>query len=228
MEKYSNKALVIVDTQRGFMPAYEGKRLGIDGCGELGVDGGEQVVSPINQLTDAFHRANLPIATTQDYHPTETAHFSDNPNFTNTWPIHCVGGTPGAELHPDLLAAKDSTLATQFIKGDVACTSPEDDTSYTGALAYNPDTKMTLPDWLDEKKTTSVYVTGLALGDGAEQKLCVDSTAADLYDMGYDVTLVTDAVEAVMSKNRELCFRNLGKRGIRLATSNEVMKELEG
>lgn len=224
----SRKALIIVDAQRGFMPDYEGDRLGMDGFGELGVGGGEKVISPINQLTQAFRAVDLPIATTQDYHPTETAHFSDQPNFVDTWPVHCVGQTPGAELHPDLLVAHDPELATRFIKGTQACTSPEDDTSYTGVLAYDPKTGMTLPDWLQKNQASSVYVAGLALGDGDKQKLCVDSTAADLHDMGYDVTLVTDAAEAVLPENRIKCFRNLGQRGIRLCDSRELLQEAKG
>lgn len=225
MEKSPKQALIIVDAQRGFMPTSEGNRLNLPGFGELGVDGGERIVKNINQLSEKFAQSSLPIATTQDYHPAHTAHFADEPNYVNTWPTHCVGGTPGAELHPDLLVTGDIT-AEHFIKGDVACTSPEDDTSYTGALAYQPATGMTLPNWLREQQATEVYVTGLALGDGDENKLCVDSTAADLHDQGFEVTLIIDATEAVMSENRELCFRRLGASGIRLATTVEALETL--
>jgi nicotinamidase/pyrazinamidase len=225
MERIQNKALVIVDVQRGFMPASEGARLQADGFGELGVDGGENIVSNINQLSERFVGKTFPIATTQDYHPLHTAHFSDEPNYINTWPTHCVGGTPGAELHPELYAA-NNIGAAHFIKGDVACSSPEDDTSYTGAKAYQPETGILLPDWLREQNAKEVYVTGLALGDGNEHKLCVDSTAVDLHKQGFEVTLVTDATEAVFKENRELCFRQLGVHGIRLATTIEILMTL--
>lgn len=228
MERIASNALIIVDTQRGFMPASEGTRLQLPGFGELGVTGGEAIVQPINRLTAAFRRAHWPIATTQDFHPAHTAHFSDTPNFVDTWPIHCVGGTSGAELHPDLIVAQKPDYAARFIKGDIACTSPTDDTSYTGALAYNPETEITLPEWLQTQHVTRAYVTGLALGDGADHKLCVDSTASDLYNQGFDVTLVTDATEAVLPQNRELCFRNLGAQGIRLIATTELLHELEG
>lgn len=225
MENMPKQALIIVDAQRGFMPATEGERLHIEGFGELGVEGGDLIVDKINRLSEKFARHILPIATTQDYHPTHTAHFSDEPNFINTWPVHCVGGTPGAELHPDLRVATD-IAAEHFIKGDVACTSPEDDTSYTGALAYQPATGITLQNWLQQQHARNVYVTGLALGDGDQNKLCVDSTAVDLHDQGFEVTLITDATEAVLTENRKLCFRNLGARGIHLATTADVLKVL--
>lgn len=226
MKTLEKKALVIVDAQRGFMPASEGERLGLPGFGELEVNGGELIVPRINKITEAFRRCLYPILTTQDWHPKHTAHFADEPNYVDTWPVHCVAGTAGAELHPDLEVAKHTALARRFVKGDIACDSPDDDDSYTGVLAYNPETDITLPDWLKNRYIKKVYVTGLALGDGDEHKLCVDSTAADLYDLGYDVTLVTDAAEAVVPENREKCFRNLGAKGIRLMTTAQVLQEI--
>ena len=222
-------SLIIVDVQRGFMPASEGDRLKVDGFGELGVQGGEAIVTRVNALTRAIGQsANSLIATTQDWHPTSTAHFSSEPNYIGTWPVHCVGNTPGAELHPDLIVATQPEIATRFIKGDLACESPADDTSYTGALAYNPITKETLPDYLRSHEPSNVYVTGLALGDGDKHPLCVDSTARDLSRDGFNITLITDATEAVFPDNRERCFRNLAREGIRLITTEQALMELTG
>ncbi len=221
------EALVIVDAQRGFMPAIEGERLGLAGFGELGVDGGELIVDKINALTRSMgEKASGLIATTQDWHPLDTAHISQTPNFIDTWPVHCIADTPGAELHPDLLVAQDPTRAERFIKGDKACATPEADDSYTGALAYNPETGMRLPDWLRQVGATTIYVAGLALGDGNEHPLCVDSTARDLHEQGFNVSLITDAAEAVVAENRTKCFKNLAARGIRLMTTDEVLMEL--
>ncbi|MCA9328005.1 isochorismatase family protein, partial [Candidatus Saccharibacteria bacterium] len=130
-------------------------------------------------------------------------------------------------LHPDLEVAKHTALAARFIKGDTPCESPADDNSYTGALAHNPETGTYLPDWLEQRYVEQVYVTGLALGDGDEHKLCVDSTAVDLHERGFKVTLVTDAAEAVLPENRAKCFKNLGEKGIRLMTMAEVLEEIE-
>jgi nicotinamidase/pyrazinamidase len=221
------EALVIVDAQRGFMPQSEGERLNLPGFGELGVEGGQNIVERLNALTTAMsEKAFGLIATTQDWHPRDTAHISDNPDYLTTWPTHCIAETPGAELHPDLLVAQNAELATRFIKGDKACATPEEDDSYTGALAYNPTTEQLLPDWLREQGANTVYVAGLALGDGGEHPLCVDSTARDLHNEGFNVALITDAAEAVVPANRAVCFANLGTLGIRLVTTDEALKEL--
>lgn len=226
-----NKALVIIDTQRGFMPAEEGVRLGAPGFGELGVPDAQRIIPVLNKLTRIFADHGMAVVTTQDAHPTETAHFATKPNFVDTWPKHCVAGTPGAELHPELMA-RDARFA-HFIKGDVAAKTPAEDDSYTGALAHhydeNEETEMQLPEHLVRVGAKQhIYLGGVALGDGAEHKLCVDSTAFDLLDQGFGVNVITDAVEAVLPQNRDICLRNMAAAGIRLLTATQAIAEVCG
>ncbi len=218
-------ALIIVDAQRGFMPAHEGQKLQAEGFGELPVNGGEQIVPAINALTEACLETSTPVVTTQDWHPKETAHFATEPNYINTWPVHCVADTPGAQLHPELIAATKQTGIEAFKKGAEQARTPQEDTSYTGYLAKN-EAGQTLPEVLKKHRVSTLYVVGLALGDGNEHPLCVDSTALDFAKRGYDVTVLTDAVEAVLPENRALCFKNLGKAGVRLATTAEALEEI--
>lgn len=221
-------ALVIVDAQRCFMPAEEGARLNTPGFGELPVPDGQAVVSPINQLTKAFLQHDLPIATTQDQHPEKTAHFAAAPNFVDTWPPHGRAGTPGGELHPELLAAHDPRVA-HFIKGDVEAATPAEDDSYSGVLAHRTDTKTgdleLLPDYLHKHAAFTQYVCGLTIGK--ERPLCVDSTAMDLQKLDFNVTVVTDAVEAVVPEDKVEILENLGKLGVRLANVKQVLAEIE-
>lgn len=224
-----NKALVIVDAQRGFMPAEEGERLGVEGFGELTVPNGQRIVRPINGMTGIFFDHDMQVITTQDMHPEQTAHFSDKPNFVDTWPRHCVAGTPGSELHPELLAAKDPR-ALHFIKGDVEAASPDQDDSYSGALAHmripgeNYEELLMEYLWGDRAAPLGVYVCGLTVGK--KRPLCVDSTAIDLKKEGFDVTVVTDAVEAVIPEDFEACMKNLGTAGIRLVNSHQAVAEV--
>ncbi len=226
MVRVSKKGLVIVDVQPGFMPASEGERLGLPGYGELGVDGAEKIIPNINLLTRVFHSCMYLIATTQDNHPEETAHFSPNPDFVKTWPVHCVAGTPGAELHPDLLVAQHPAWAKQFIKGDKACETPEEDDSYTGALAHEPDSDFKLPEWLTSRKVEEAYFVGVAVGDCDENPLCVDSTTIDHHNLGFRATFVEDAVAFIDKTKQELCVERLRAMGIRVMTTAEVLEEI--
>jgi nicotinamidase/pyrazinamidase len=222
-----NKALVIVDAQRGFMPEEEGERLGVPGFGELTVPGGHEVIRPINAMAEIFVDHEMTVVTTQDMHPETTAHFADEPNFTNTWPRHCVAGTPGAKLHPKLYMAQDSRVI-QFVKGDTAAATPEDDDSYSGALAHrtHPETgeRELLPDYLRKLDIVAAYVCGLTVGK--ERPLCVDSTAMDLYDQGFKVVVVTDAVRAVVPEDAGACFKRLEDYGVCLETGTEAVAEV--
>src|SRR5437879_3300786 len=126
-------ALGIIDAQRGFMPAEEGGRLDKLGFGELPIPHGERIVPNINQLIGEFTAKQLAVFTTQDWHPLETAHFSDDPNFNTTWPVHCVQRTPGAELHPEI---EYGFSVKQFLKGFEPLKNGADDTSYSGYNGY--------------------------------------------------------------------------------------------
>ena len=93
-------ALLIVDFQNDFTPG-----------GALPVPEGERIAEPLNRLLDDF---DLVLAT-RDWHPPDHGSFEgaevDANRWRGTdppaiWPVHCVQGTPGAELHPDLEQAK--------------------------------------------------------------------------------------------------------------------------
>src|SRR5438552_11521192 len=74
-------ALLIVDFQNDFVPG-----------GALAVAGGDEIAAPLNRLLGDF---DLVVAT-RDWHP------PNHSSFEAAWPVHCVQGTQGAELHPSL------------------------------------------------------------------------------------------------------------------------------
>ena len=87
------KALIIVDVQPTFC---EG--------GELGVAGGNAVAERIADYVNAHRGEYEYIATTQDWHIEPGSHWSEQPDYVDTWPVHGKAGTPGAELHPAIAA----------------------------------------------------------------------------------------------------------------------------
>ena len=75
-------ALLIIDFQNDFVPG-----------GALAVEGGDEIAEPIQKLAPHFDV----VAATRDWHPPDHASFETE---GGPWPVHCVQGTPGAELHP--------------------------------------------------------------------------------------------------------------------------------
>jgi nicotinamidase/pyrazinamidase len=86
-----SRALIIVDVQNDFC---EG--------GSLAVEGGADLAAEISEYVDAHHGQFDHIVATQDWHIDPGPHFSEDPDFVDSWPRHCVAGSRGAELHPDL------------------------------------------------------------------------------------------------------------------------------
>ncbi|WP_208029772.1 isochorismatase family protein [Rhabdothermincola sediminis] len=76
-----------------------------DSAGSLYVRGGEAIVGPINDESEAARSAGATVVLTQDWHPERTPHFVTD---GGTWPVHCVRGTWGARLHP--LLSRDADL----------------------------------------------------------------------------------------------------------------------
>jgi nicotinamidase/pyrazinamidase len=164
-------ALLIVDFQNDFTPG-----------GALAVPEGDLVGRPIGELIDSF---DLVVAT-RDWHPPEHGSFvgvdvdpalwkgMDPPSI---WPVHCVQGTEGAELHPSLDRARV----------DVVIDKGQDPLSqgYSGFQ----DTR--LADILRERGVDRLFVVGLATD------YCVKNTVLDARRLGFDVTVVEDAIRGV-------------------------------
>src|ERR1700694_5669717 len=85
------RAFVIVDVQNDFC---EG--------GSLAVNGGAAVARGLSEFLREHRAGYARVAAPRDYHVDPGAHFAAEPDFKDSWPVHCVAGTGGAELHPGL------------------------------------------------------------------------------------------------------------------------------
>ncbi|HEU4919179.1 MAG TPA: isochorismatase family protein, partial [Candidatus Limnocylindrales bacterium] len=118
---------------------------------------------------------------TQDWHPESTPHFAKDGGI---WPVHCVGGTWGAELHPDVVVD-----GPRVRKGE----NGED--GYSGFTMRDPQSGETIPTPLEallrEHGIERVVVCGLATD------YCVKATALDAARLGFETYLLVDAIRAV-------------------------------
>ena len=172
MPRYdSNTALVVVDVQNDFA----------DPNGSLYVAGGEDVVPVVNREIDAALDAGALVVYTQDWHPESTPHFEKD---GGVWPVHCVKDTWGARLHPGLA-----------VKGEIVRKGTGGEDGYSGFTvrdASSGETDSTaLEDILRARGIERVIVVGLATD------YCVKDTALDAVRLGFDTTVVTEAVAAV-------------------------------
>ena len=155
------EALVIVDFQNDFTPG-----------GALGVDGGDAIAGRLNELA-ADPRFDLVVAT-RDWHPADHGSFTEQGGI---WPVHCVQGTPGAELHDGLDRARVDVIVD---KGQDPGTEGYSGFEATGLEAL-----------LRERGIDRVTIGGLATD------YCVKNTALDALRLGFDVVVDGAAVRAV-------------------------------
>ena len=155
------EALIIVDFQNDFTPG-----------GALAVDDGDRIADRVNELA-GDDRFDLVVAT-RDWHPPDHGSFSER---GGPWPVHCVQGTDGAELHPSLDRSQVDVIVD---KG----TDPDTE-GYSGFQGT------TLGDLLRERGIDRVTIAGLATD------YCVKNTALDALREGLDVTVDSEAVRGV-------------------------------
>ncbi len=164
-------ALVVVDVQNDFA----------DPAGSLSVPGADAVIEAVNAEIAAATAAGATVVYTQDWHPPSTPHFHTD---GGPWPVHCVGDTWGAELHPSLAVVGDSVR-----KGR----GGED--GYSGFTMRHPTTgeqgSTGLHELLGDRNIAHVVVAGLALD------YCVKETALDAIALGYRCTVLRKATAPV-------------------------------
>ena len=178
------KALLIVDMQNDFCPA-----------GALPAQEGDRVVPVVNKLMDRF---SLIIAS-KDWHPEITAHF-------DKWPKHCVQGTKGAELHPDL---KQYRIDRIVLKG-----TQYEDEGYSVFEGIDID----LEEFLRDRGVDALYVTGLVT------EYCVKETALDALNRGFSTYVIRDAVKGVnlQEGDEERAYEEMEKAGVKVISSEEA------
>jgi nicotinamidase/pyrazinamidase len=186
------KSLLIIDFQNDFTAG-----------GALEVPGGDEIAEPVKRLAEEFDL----IFATRDWHPPDHSSFEKE---GGPWPVHCVQGTHGAELHPAMSGIDVDAVV------DVG--RERDDQGYSGF--ENSD----LAEMLRAHGVDEVYVCGLATD------YCVRASALDARDEGFAVTVVEDAIRPVEVKpgDGERAIADMRAAGARIAASDLVLAGARG
>ncbi len=182
-----SRALLVVDVQRDFC---EG--------GSLAVAGGAATAGAITRyLASPASARYAHVVATQDHHVDPGAHFADQPDYSDSWPPHCVAGTTGADFHPDLDGRRFEAV---FRKGEHAA-------AYSGFEGRSAD-GVPLADWLRARGVTDVDVAGIATD------YCVRATAADAVRLGFGVRLLADLTAGVNADTTAEAIREMTANGV--------------
>ncbi|MFF8640319.1 isochorismatase family protein [Streptomyces sp. NPDC015345] len=186
------RALIVVDVQNDFC---EG--------GSLAVAGGADVAAAITELIGQAPACYRHVVATRDHHIDPGGHFSDHPDYVDSWPPHCVAGTEGIGFHPNFAPAVASgAIDAVFDKGAYAA-------AYSGFEGVD-ENGVSLARWLREREITEVDVVGIATDH------CVRATAVDAAREGFRTTVLLDLTAGVDGASTERALAELRAAGVEL------------
>ena len=188
------RALIVVDVQNDFC---EGGSLPVQGGARVAADIAEVLhhwVAKDPKAPDYAH-----VVATKDHHIDPGSHWSDDPDYADSWPVHCKVGTDGEAFHPNLDPQPFDAI---FLKGEhVAAYSGFEGTT-VGDVG--------LADWLRRHQVTDVDVCGLTTD------YCVRSTALDAVEAGFGVRVLTHLCAGVAEPSTRSALAEMEQAGVRV------------
>jgi nicotinamidase/pyrazinamidase len=190
-----SKALFIVDVQNDFT---EG--------GALGVEGGDAVAERITRYLEKHAGDYALIVASRDWHDADNdngGHFHPEPDFIDTWPVHCVSGTAGAEYDEGL----DTSSVTHHVK------KGQGEPAYS-LFEGTTDEGEKVSELLASAGVVDVDIAGLATD------YCVRASALDAIEHGRHVRILTDLVAGVAEETSDAALAELAHAGAELVDSD--------
>ena len=192
-----SRALFVIDVQNDFC---EG--------GALACQGGALVASSITSYLKGNKSNYDKVIASRDWHTPDSAnggHFPAagiEPDYVNTWPLHCIAGTPGAEYHPNL----DSSPVDIHIK------KGQDQPGYS-IFDGVTESGEKIQDLISRLGITEVDVVGIATD------YCVRASALDAKKFGLDVRVITSLTAGVSAASTEAAIDELVDAGVRVSAT---------
>lgn len=198
-------ALIVVDVQEDFV---EG--------GSLACPGGRDLASRISEYAaDSDHV----IVASRDWHTIGTdngGHFANRPDYVDTWPAHCIAGTPGADYAAELIlpARAYHVRKGQNAPAYSAFQGTRPDTSSLQSFVTGPD--VTLEALLRDLGIEQVLVCGIALS------YCVKATVLDSVQLGFQTFLLAPLCVDVAGQDETAVYNEVDEAGAYIALNNTL------
>lgn len=168
--------LIVVDVQKDFCEN-----------GSLAVAGGNKVAQDIAMYLDWTHSSYYGVVATKDWHIDPGNHWNENPDFVDSWPVHCAADSEGAQFHP---ALDFEYFDKVFYKGAYSA-------AYSGFEATSVDFQ-SVEGYAVENEITHIDIVGIALD------YCVKATALDSARLGFKTRVILDKTAAVHTDSDSL------------------------
>jgi len=212
----SRDALIVVDVQNDFCPG-----------GALAVPDGDAVIAVIHRIAPLFEH----IVLTQDWHPPEHCSFASSypgkkpfeivevdGREQRLWPDHCVQGTRGAELHPDLRLDRAELILRKGFRREID--------SYSAFFENDRATPTGLAGYCRERGLERMFFVGLAydycVGFSAVDARKAGARKAGARTAGFEAVVVWDACRAIDVEGARRMEAEFGRAGVLVVESGEI------
>lgn len=186
------KALLVVDVQNDFC---EG--------GSLAVPGGAAVAAAITEFVRDHENDYVAIVASRDWHRASDS----NGGHFDSWPVHCVAGTPGADYHPALVLP---ITTVHVVKGMGEPAYSMFDGVVASATGEPSEPLNPFPLMFHDIGIDAVDVVGLATD------YCVLHTALDAAGQHVPTRVLLGLTAAVAPDSRAVALRELAEAGVDL------------
>lgn len=185
-------ALLIVDVQVDFV---EG--------GSLAVTGGLTTAAMIARHVRHFKNEYQFVVASRDYHENAPDHISDTPDFVNTWPPHCMVGTPGAAFVPTIQNLVREKLIQEVV------TKGRERAAYSAFDGLNRAGHPLL-EVLKEQRVDHIDICGIATD------YCVRASALDAKKNEFQVRVLVNLCAAVKEETGQAALQEMKDAGVQL------------
>ena len=200
-----------VDTQYDFLHA----------DGRLYVPGSEAIIPVLKRLTQYAHRHGIRIVASADDHVAGHQELSDQPDWTRTFPEHCMRGTPGQRKIPETHLRNPLVIEPE----------PQDPAALQARVRAHDGDLLFHKHWFDVFTNPNLLP---ALDALAPERIILYGVALDVCDKyaveglltkrpGIPVTLVTDATRPIRAEQAPVLLEDWRRRGVTLVESDEIL-----
>lgn len=190
--------------------------------GKLYVAGAETIVANLAALTDFAHSNDIRIVGSSDSHTRSDDELSDQPDFIDTYPPHCLAGTPGQRRIPETALRDVLVVEPEDAPGEVLKRLR----SHGGDILFHKRyfdvfTNPNVGPVIDALAIDAVVLYGVALD------VCNRYAVEGLLERypGLPITLVTDAVRAINEDARDELLTDWRRRGVKLTRTVEFVAQ---
>ncbi len=199
-----------VDTQYDFMRP----------DGKLYVPGAEELEQNLERLTNFARTKNIQTVGSVDWHNENSKEFSATPDYINTFPPHCIAGTPGAEYVPATAMKNPYIVDWDKIGFD------RRDLRNAKEILIRKDAF----DVFSGNPNTKIVVYALAparaIVYGVATNFCDDYSVWGLRNEGVEVHVVVDAIKEIPLANEpQATFAKWKKLGVKFTTTEEIISK---